>query len=919
VKKHLRLVALSWIALLLLTLFPLAIKPAKSNPVFTYERQWVDLTDPEFVAADSSGNFFVADIGNVRVQGFDDTGTFMWARNFFTTTGGVGVGGVAVSDLDIVWVTQPDIQATFAQTIGNVPLINMTTPSVFGAVATDNSGAIYVEDVSSLGVIRKYVEDDGVLGNLWSSEAYGSVVGIAVDDVFGRVYVVGSSQIRVLSSDTGAVLFSSWVPGFQLGGVAVDDAGNVYLTNQDSDTVSKFSSAGVLLGSFGGSGSGPGQFDNPSGVAVDGSGSVYVADTDNDRVQKFSQVEVPPLPPAPEGSYTYGGVNDDFAWSIVECSDGGFAIAGCTDSTIGDLSGSGDAWLVRTDSDGTELWNQTYGGIGWDRAYAVVECGDGGFALAGYTNSSGAGGWDFWLIKTDANGVEQWNQTYGGPFYEWAISAVECGDGGFALAGYKGYGAGIKDFWLVRTDSSGNELWNQTYGGAGDDWAWSVVETADGGFALTGYTNSSGAGDRDFWLVKTDAEGAMEWSQTYGGSGDDWGCSVIETSDDGFALAGYTASYGAGGPDFWLVKTDANGVEQWNQTYGGPEDDRAITVIETADGGFALIGPTRSFGAGDWDYWLIKTDSEGVEQWDQTFGGPDYEMTWSGLQTTDGRYAIAGSTKSFGAGNADFWLVLHTHKYTIDITVNPPEGGTVTKDPDMETYPLGTEVTLEATANEGYTFVGWSGDLSGTDNQQTLIIDEDPQVTATFSLDYIPPSEEPVTVYPHPNVTLTFDQVLTGGEVHVTTSYDGPPGYPLEGIGPYYYIEANPLTFTTVSVGIHYDDTGLTTEQEEALTLWRFDPAVPAVGDVNGNGRVDFIDLFLITLSLGTRPGQWRWNPACDINGDLRVNLVDLFIAILNFGKTSTPATWTNITDHVDIVNNVVYGETDHFSPYRVH
>jgi uncharacterized repeat protein (TIGR02543 family) len=258
-------------------------------------------------------------------------------------------------------------------------------------------------------------------------------------------------------------------------------------------------------------------------------------------------------------------------------------------------------------------------------------------------------------------------------------------------------------------------------------------------------------------------------------------------------------------------------------------------------------------------------------------------------------------------------------EYVLEITVNPPEGGTVTKDPDMETYPLGTEVTLEATANEGYTFVGWSGDLSGTDNQQTLIIDEDPQVTATFSLDYIPPSEEPVTVYPHPNVTLTFDQVLTGGEVHVTTSYDGPPGYPLEGIGPYYYIEANPLTFTTVSVGIHYDDTGLTTEQEEALTLWRFDPAVPAVGDVNGNGRVDFIDLFLITLSLGTRPGQWRWNPACDINGDLRVNLVDLFIAILNFGKTSTPATWTNITDHVDIVNNVVYGETDHFSPYRVH
>ena len=257
-------------------------------------------------------------------------------------------------------------------------------------------------------------------------------------------------------------------------------------------------------------------------------------------------------------------------------------------------------------------------------------------------------------------------------------------------------------------------------------------------------------------------------------------------------------------------------------------------------------------------------------------------------------------------------------EYVLEITVNPPEGGTVTKYPDLETYPLGTEVELTATANEGYTFVGWSGDLSGTDSPQTLIIDEDPQVTATFALDYIPESTDPVTVYPHPDVVLTFDEVLTGGEVYVTTSYEGPPGYPLGGYGPYYYIEANPLTFTTVSIGIHYDETELTKPETE-LTLWRFDPAVPVDGDVNGNGRVDFTDLLRIAFSLGSRPGRWRWNPACDLNGDLKVNFIDLWIAFMNFGKSSTPAGWTDITAYVDAENNIVYGETDHFSPYRVH
>ncbi len=211
-------------------------------------------------------------------------------------------------------------------------------------------------------------------------------------------------------------------------------------------------------------------------------------------------------------------------------------------------------------------WSQTYGGSGDDEAYSLVQTRDGGYALAGYTNSFGAGSYDFWLIKTNSSGNMQWSQTYGGTGDDEAYSVVQSNDTGYAVAGSTdSYGAGETDAWLVKTDSSGNMQWNHTYGGRAQDGAYSVVQTIDGGYALAGYTNSFGAGSYDFWLVKTDSSGNMMWNKTYGGSGDDEAGCVIQTSDGGFALAGYTNSFGAGSYDFWLVKTDSFGgitVEQ---------------------------------------------------------------------------------------------------------------------------------------------------------------------------------------------------------------------------------------------------------------------------------------------------------------------------------------------------------------------
>jgi hypothetical protein len=191
----------------------------------------------------------------------------------------------------------------------------------------------------------------------------------------------------------------------------------------------------------------------------------------------------------------------------------------------------------------------------------MVKTADGGYALAGHTNSYDAGNSDFWLVKVDANGNALWNKTYGGTDVDAAFSIVQTSDGGYALAGYTySYGAGNADFWLVKTDLNGNALWNKTYGGTVAEMAWSMVKTADGGYALTGVTTSYGAGYSDFWLVKTDLNGNALWNKTYGGTGSDEAHSVVQTVDGEYALAGYTGSYGVGGSDFWLVKVDALGV-----------------------------------------------------------------------------------------------------------------------------------------------------------------------------------------------------------------------------------------------------------------------------------------------------------------------------------------------------------------------
>jgi len=355
-------------------------------------------------------------------------------------------------------------------------------------------------------------------------------------------------------------------------------------------------------------------------------------------------------------SKTFGGTNNDQVSSLVKTSDGRFALAGFTYS-FG--VGPSDFWLIKTDESGNVEWNQTYGGADYDLGSSLVQTSDGGFALAGETESFGAGLADFWLVKTDEYGNMEWSRTYGGVGRDSANSLVQTSDGGYAIAGDTfSFGAGEDDIWLVKTDGSGNMQWNRTYGGGQSDWGRSVVQTDDGGYAIAGRTWSFGTGGlSDLWLIKTDGSGNVEWNQTYGGTGNDGAYSLVETSNGGFVLAGYTSSYGAGNYDFWLVKTDGSGNMQWNHTYGGTGYDLANSLVQTSDGGYALAGGTRSLGFGNSDVWLVKTDDSGNMEWNHTYGGERNDGANSLVENSDGGFALAGGTESFGAGSYDVWFI----------------------------------------------------------------------------------------------------------------------------------------------------------------------------------------------------------------------------------------------------------------------
>lgn len=348
--------------------------------------------------------------------------------------------------------------------------------------------------------------------------------------------------------------------------------------------------------------------------------------------------------PGLDWEQTCGGDYNDRAECLQQTSDGGYILAG---GTYAPSNGGSDFYLAKLDGQGNVLWQKNYGGAGDEWAYSVRQTADGGYILVGDTNSTGAVGYDVYVVKTGSTGVMEWSKTFGGAANDYGSGVALCAGGGYVVVG-ETYSYSTSDaIYLVRLDAAGNVKWGWYYGSSGTDWGYDVLQSADGGFVIAGGTNSFGAGGEDVFLFKVDATGGtILWQKTFGGTGRDRAMAVCRTADGGYIVAGETSSYGAGGSDLYLVKTGATGNKVWENYYGGSADDWGMSVCQTADGGYLAGGSTLSFGAGGSDLYLVKTDAAGGLLWQQTLGGAGNDRGACAIETADSGYAIAGATVS---------------------------------------------------------------------------------------------------------------------------------------------------------------------------------------------------------------------------------------------------------------------------------
>ncbi len=408
---------------------------------------------------------------------------------------------------------------------------------------------------------------------------------------------------------------------------------------------------------------------------------------------------------------TIGGNSGDYLRDSYLTNDGGMIVGGYSNSRKSDekiqpTRGKYDYWVAKLNRHQQIQWSKTIGGNLEDYLQSIQQTSDGGYILGG-TSSSGIsgektdtsrGGDDYWIVKLDSSGTVEWNKTIGGRYADYLQSIQQTIDGGYILGGYSGSGIsgektqasrGGVDYWIIKLDSSGSIMWDKTIGGNGYDALNSLQQTSDGGYILGGISSSpisyektqASRGLADYWIVKVDNTGNIQWDKTIGGRYDDFLRSIQQTKDGGYVLGGSSQSGNSGEKsqrsrgviDYWIVKVDNVGNIQWDKTIGGNSTDEPRSLQQTSDGGYILGGTSFSgisgektdTSRGSGDYWVVKLSKKGDVQWDKTIGGNSSDALFSIKEISKNHYVMGGYSYSGISydktescrGGVDYWIV----------------------------------------------------------------------------------------------------------------------------------------------------------------------------------------------------------------------------------------------------------------------
>jgi len=410
--------------------------------------------------------------------------------------------------------------------------------------------------------------------------------------------------------------------------------------------------------------------------------------------------------PEAQWAKVFGGIYPDHAKVVRPTADGGYIVAGDTQS-FGAVSK--DVWVLKLDSAGNVQWQKTYGGDGPDSASSILQVDNGGYLVAGNTQSFGAGLSDIWVLRLDAAGTVDWQRVYGGPENEW-VSAIEvASDCGYILAGRTdSFGTVGGDLWLLKLDTDGNLAWEKAYGGPNLEHSTSLQRTRDGGYVVAGTTNSFGPGNGDFWVLKLDVDGNVQWEKAYGlktfvppdiyNQNSEFDTRVQQTENDGYIVAGVSYPSPDGRPHVWTLKLDAAGIVQWQKIYTTTGANTQIaTVLPTSDLGYLLSGKSGSFDLLDPQTygWLMKIDVSGNTLWKKRYSGLEHDALAAVSRAADGGYIAAGTTDSFSISDDALW-VLKLDAYG-DIPDCPAIGSQVTTAEDTTETGVDSSATVTDT------------------------------------------------------------------------------------------------------------------------------------------------------------------------------------------------------------------------------